>query len=225
MFKVKDQEMQKVIEGKKIIILGSAPSVLLNKGSEIDAFDYVVRLNNYKIDGFEKNVGTRTDIYYSFFGRSIKKENEELKRHKVKFIMNKYPNQTFWDHTGGKAIVGISDECKWVYKLRKDWWEFPVWIQKRKYFRENYEYMCRIPTTGVSAILDVLRFKPGLLHITGFDFMTSKIHNTNEKWNDGDGNHDHFGEMKLISLLVSNDKITCDNFIKDLILQHKGETS
>ena len=48
----------------KVIVIGNAPSVLLNEfGSTIDTFDKVIRMNDYKISGFEKHVGTKTDIY------------------------------------------------------------------------------------------------------------------------------------------------------------------
>ncbi len=217
MFKIKDKEIETLIKGKRVVVLGSAPSVLNNDGKNIDSYDIVVRVNNFKIDGFEDKVGRKLDIYYSFFGRSIKKENDELKRHGLKFIMCKYPNEEFLSHTGGIPKAGISDGCKWVYELRKDWWQFPLWIPKMKYFKQNFEKIFRIPTTGVSAILDVLRFEPKELYVTGFDFMTSGYHNTDEKWNDGDGNHNHAAEMYLIASLKNKGAIKCDNHIENLI--------
>jgi len=46
------------------IVIGNAPSVLLNKwGPIIDKFRTVVRLNSYKIEGYEEFVGTKTDIW------------------------------------------------------------------------------------------------------------------------------------------------------------------
>lgn len=46
------------------IVIGNAPSVLLNKwGPIIDQFQTVVRLNSYKIKGYEQYVGTKTDIW------------------------------------------------------------------------------------------------------------------------------------------------------------------
>jgi len=46
------------------IIIGNAPSVLLNRyGPIIDQFRTVVRLNSYKIKGYEEYVGTKTDIW------------------------------------------------------------------------------------------------------------------------------------------------------------------
>lgn len=217
MFIIKDREIKKIIEGKKVVILGSAPSVLKNDGEYINSFDLIVRINNYKMFGFEKYVGNRTDIFYSYFGRNIKKENSELLNDGVKLIMSKYPNNDFTGHTSGQVIQGISDTCKWVYDLRQDWWKFPVWIPKLRYFRENYNRIDRIPTTGMSAVLDILRFSPCLLYITGFDFMRSKIHNVDEAWNDGDGNHDHMAESKLMATLDNNPVISFDCRIAEII--------
>ncbi|MFH2232092.1 MAG: glycosyltransferase family 29 protein [Patescibacteria group bacterium] len=51
----------------KILVIGHGYSVLdSERGKEIDRFPgAIVRLNHYKIEGFEKHVGTRTDIYQS----------------------------------------------------------------------------------------------------------------------------------------------------------------
>lgn len=48
----------------KIIIVGNGEDVLQNEyGNLIDSFDIVIRMGQYQIDSFEKNVGTKTDIY------------------------------------------------------------------------------------------------------------------------------------------------------------------
>ena len=50
----------------KIVIIGNGPSVLKSeKGDLIDSFDIVVRFNNFKIEGFEKNIGTKTNYWFN----------------------------------------------------------------------------------------------------------------------------------------------------------------
>ncbi len=45
----------------KVLVLGNAPSVLnRDLGPKIDTFDVVIRVNNFRIKGFEKHVGTKT---------------------------------------------------------------------------------------------------------------------------------------------------------------------
>lgn len=48
--------------GSTIAVIGNAPTTR-DLGHEIDQCDYVLRFNNYKISGFEKHVGTRTDFW------------------------------------------------------------------------------------------------------------------------------------------------------------------
>ena len=56
------QDLSQLQEG--CIVVGCAPSMLLNKwGPLIDRFHTVVRLNSYKIEGYEEHVGTKTDIW------------------------------------------------------------------------------------------------------------------------------------------------------------------
>ena len=216
---ISNEELTNILAGRRVVILGSAPSVLKNNGDFIDNFDIIIRLNNYKIYGYRSHVGSRTDIYYSFFGKSIKKTNEELKEDGTRWIMCKYPNANFTAHNGGKIEPGISDNCKWVYDFRRDWFKLPTWIPTIKQFKKNFDLLNRIPTTGVSCILDVLKFKPKSIYITGFDFFDSMIHNTNEAWKPGDGNHDHAREKELVYKLFLDKKIMIDETIRGKICQ------
>ena len=46
----------------RVLVLGNAPSLLNREmGKVIDGFDVVIRVNNFRIKGFEKHVGTKTD--------------------------------------------------------------------------------------------------------------------------------------------------------------------
>ncbi len=46
----------------KAIVVGNGP-VEFDAGEKIDSFDVVIRINDFKIKGFEKLVGTKTDIW------------------------------------------------------------------------------------------------------------------------------------------------------------------
>ncbi len=167
-------------QGKKVAIVGSGPSCLDNEIGFIDSHDIVIRVNNYKNDEF---TGFRTDVYYSFFGVSIKKQKEELQDHGVTLCMCKLPNEDFiqseWHVNNGKTH-GI--QFKAVYQRRKNFWfcdtHIPTKERLQAYMKSLKGHM---PTTGFSCILDVLSFDCDI-YITGFDFFTSGIHNVNEKW-------------------------------------------
>ena len=64
-------EFNKLIKDKNIAIVGNGPSELgSNHGKEIDNHDLVIRMNNYQIDGFEKDYGKKTDIWIRGVGSS-----------------------------------------------------------------------------------------------------------------------------------------------------------
>ncbi len=50
-------------EGRSVAIVGNAPSLEgYHLGPHIDSFDVIVRFNEFVLDGFEENIGSRTDI-------------------------------------------------------------------------------------------------------------------------------------------------------------------
>ena len=70
-----DRNVYNPFKDKNVIIVGNSKE-LLNRplGEEIDKFDVVVRLNNFKIDGYEKYVGTKTNAFHMNY-LSIPKEH------------------------------------------------------------------------------------------------------------------------------------------------------
>ena len=58
---------------KTILIIGNGPSVLNCKvGDIIDEHPNVARINNYKINGYEHNIGTKTDIWFNGANSKLK---------------------------------------------------------------------------------------------------------------------------------------------------------
>ena len=166
-------------------IVGSAPSALRNRGSVIDAFDLVVRVNNYKLRPWENRLGHRTDVFYSFFGHSIKKRKVDLIRDGVSLCMCKCPNGQPIDSPwhAGERYRGV--DFRWIYERRADWWFCDTYIPSETDFLEPFEILGRrMPTTGFACIFELLRFDCEL-YLTGFDFFTSRVHNVNERWRSG----------------------------------------
>ena len=51
---------------KSILIIGNGQSILNNNfQNQIDNFDIVLRINNYKINGYEQFLGSKTDIWFN----------------------------------------------------------------------------------------------------------------------------------------------------------------
>ena len=212
--------VKQVFEGKTVAIVGSGPGVLDNKPGFIDEHDVVVRISNYKI--FEET-GIRTDVHYSFYGSSINKSIDDLKADGVYLCMCKCPNSkpinSQWHEINGKT-KGI--DFRYIYQMREPWWFCPTYVPTDAEFLAQFELLKKhVPTTGFSAILDVLSYNPKSVYLTGFDFFSSGIHNVDERWRknnpqDPIGHVPHEEKRWLINN-YKNYPITFDATLKRLI--------
>ena len=173
------------IRCKTVAIVGSGPGCAENAPGFVDGHDIVCRVNNHKTSAA---AGYRTDVHYSFYGNSIKKTPTELRREGVRLVMCKCPNgkplQSAWHEQNGK-LNGI--DFRYIYALRRSWWFCDTFIpDAARFLRKMALLRNHIPTTGFSAILDVLDCEPASITLTGFDFFSSGLHNVNERWRPGD---------------------------------------
>lgn len=170
-----------LLQGKRIALVGSGPGSLANPAGFVDSHDVVIRVNNYKL---ARGTGQRTDVFYSFFGTSIRKRREDLQRDGVKLCMAKCPDAKFMDspwHERHRKSNGV--DFRYIYQNREDWWFCPVYVPTLQEFLAHFNLLGRhVPTTGFSALLDVLGYEPANVFMTGFDFFTSRVHNLNERW-------------------------------------------
>jgi hypothetical protein len=203
---VSKSEIRSRFEGKRVAIVGSGPGVLENGFGYIDGYEVVVRVNNYKLS---KATGQRTDVFYSFFGTSIKKTVTELKHEGVELCMCKCPNahaiRSDW-HIHQRKMIGV--DYRPHYERRKAWWFCDTYIPTVEEFMVSFNLLDRhIATTGFAAILDVLSFDPLAVYLTGFDFFRSRIHNVDEPWRDGrvDDPIRHVPEREL-QWLIENER-------------------
>lgn len=75
-----NKELEKMLKGKSIAIVGNGPSEIGKcKGIEIDKHDIVIRFNNFETNNFEKDYGTRTDIWCCNLNYDIKPRREFFK--------------------------------------------------------------------------------------------------------------------------------------------------
>lgn len=174
-------EAARYFKKKTVAIVGSAPSCLQNECGYVDSHDVVVRVNNFKTGPRQ---GFRTDVHYSFYGRSIRKQADELQHGGVRLCMCKCPNakafESEWHDVHDKAN-GV--DYRYIYKERREFWFCDTFIPDLTRFFEKFDLLGgHIPTTGFAAILDVLECRPRRLYLTGFDFFTSGKHNVDETW-------------------------------------------
>ncbi|HEB9350213.1 TPA: glycosyltransferase family 29 protein [Campylobacter coli] len=63
-FNQSEERFLSYIENKTICVVGNSPCELnKNKGCVIDNYDIVIRFNNYKTNGFEKDYGSKTNVW------------------------------------------------------------------------------------------------------------------------------------------------------------------
>lgn len=201
------------LEGRRVAIVGSGPGVLDNDPGFIDGHDVVVRVNNYRTC---VRAGFRTDVFYSFFGNSIRKSAEELKSDGVTLCLCKCPNahaiHSEWHRRRGK-LQGV--DFRWIYRQRASFWFCDTYVPSLDEFLDKLVLLDgHVPTTGFAAILDVLACAPASVFLTGFDFFRSGLHNVNEAWRPKnlDDPVGHVPEREL-AWLAENAKrypITCD---------------
>ena len=216
------EAVRKKFEGKTVAIVGSGPGVMDNKKGFIDSHDIVVRVNNYKLDPFKEKTGGRTDVFYSFFGNSIRKSASELKSDGVKLCMCKCPDSRFTEsewHVNHRKEMGI--DFHWIYEKRKDWWFCDTYIPTTDNFVDKFILLdSHVPTTGFSAILDISGFGCKSIYLTGFDFFISRIHNVDEAWKSKADEGDpigHYPRAELAWLRGNVEKFHVDDVLSMIL--------
>ena len=158
-------KFKKLIHGKTVAVVGNGPSeVGKGKGPEIDAHDIVIRLNNYRTEGFEADYGSKTDIWIRGFGG-----NDLLD----------YTNKNQY------VFAGITGS----YYFIPLYWDFQLDILYRDLIEQKintgyiscslYSKLVAItdllsPTTGFSALYTLLHSKCKKITPYGFSFQQEK---------------------------------------------------
>ncbi|MEO5714671.1 MAG: glycosyltransferase family 29 protein [Luteolibacter sp.] len=80
------------VQNGRVLIIGNSPMVLeCQLGKIINEFDIVIRINNYKIKGYENHVGTKTDFVVISYACEPNLELSKLsKRQRLLYTANLY---------------------------------------------------------------------------------------------------------------------------------------
>ena len=211
--RVFEKDLPYFFENKSVIILGSAPSVVNVPADFMDAFDVIVRVNNYK----HFNACTRTDVFYSMLGGSIMKTIGDLKKDGCKLIFCKNPFKNIIAYNPDGTINHLqSTDCRNGYlntkNPRRHWFEIPYYIQLEKHWRWITNEINKVCTSGLAAMVDIYRYKPSKMHLAGYDFFTSGKHFidlpvTIKPW---PKHHDFKAEMLFMrDFIRKHNNITC----------------
>jgi hypothetical protein len=192
LFYSKKLDFTSLLKNKRVAIVGAANSAYqTGKGSYLDGFDYVIRINKaphlVHANTWAEDIGTRTDIlFHSFF------ENEQsgggkldmaiYDKQGIKFIINPiaaYAGYRVTFNFYKKYLVSRK-----TYSLDKKW--FQELETKLDGFR---------PTIGFCALSAVLRADFSELYITGFTFFKTAF---------GEGYRDHMKDSDSVRSFIKD---------------------
>ncbi len=205
------ETVRRAFAGKRVALVGSGPGVLDNKEGFVDSHEVVVRVNNYKIGAPQ---GRRCDVFYSFFGTSVRKSAAELKRDGVRLCVCKCPDAQFMEsawHCRRGRPHGV--DFSYIYRARQAWWFCETYVPTTERFLEWFNLLGgHVPTTGFAALLEILSHEPASVYMTGFDFFQSRVHNVNERWRPGDPSDPigHAPERERQWVLRNTERLTFD---------------
>lgn len=156
-----------------LFIVGNGASALnKDNGNFIDTCDIVIRLGTFIITGYERFVGSKTDIYVSRWFKSKNRPKEffniikELWIPRTKETREKKYDDLIIKYNIQDIIKYIPNELIFSYKAR-----YPFrYIKKNISRRGNEEIYCCIPDSGIVAIDMAKYFYPNhKIYISGFD--------------------------------------------------------
>jgi len=197
----------------KVLLMGNGSSVLdVELGDKIDKeFDYVFRINRFKIDGYEKYVGTKVDGWFlaDTGVQWLRKPTEEVEG-SVTFNNFKY---VYIVAPKFKFMSGESNDCKDVLSETIQL----VPIEHEDELNKIEKFNPYWPTTGLISI-NFLLSNFGKIFIYGFDGKSKRykyIHyydrgdesRLTERWHGPRKDHNIDIEKRIISSYKEESKV------------------
>lgn len=214
------------IDGARVAIVGNAGYLAdVGQGERIDDHDLVLRMNNFRVTGFESSVGSRVDIYMSnFYVPDIDFTNPDIG--KARWVISSRPNVfrkpkvhhvdlRYGEHlTEGLRAIGAST----------------AYTPSLPYVLDVASRLRDTPTTGLMAILlatDVLLPRCASVYVTGFSFFEGKPHYFREGDTQAFRHHNVPSEKELIaerlSAYAKDERVTCDPTVAEHLGLEKTE--
>ena len=156
----KDQNLAKLIEGKKIAVVGPSPHLEgLNYGEKIDSYDIVIRLNQkFAIpENKYKDFGSKTDIMFGSFNHLNVWECNQNKDYIKSLKLLVCPMLSMWD---------LDEQNKWF-----DATGVPYHNVCDGYLFKIFKEVGTICNTGFASLIVLLNYKIDELFLTGMTFF------------------------------------------------------
>jgi len=162
-----------------VIIIGNGRSVLGHEAGEaVDQFHTVVRFNEYQIEGYERFVGTRTDVWVMSDYTAVKLLQKYEKTRTMPVLIAipwRFMGKDYYETRRADLEAELKAALPEVYKRVTF-----IAGEVGKDLIGNYEFGDRWPSSGLLTIWSFLHGKtPPELYLHGFDFfkqIDGKIH-------------------------------------------------
>lgn len=188
------------VAGASLAIVGNAGYLCeLEQGRQIDGYDLVLRMNNFRTRGFERNVGSRCDIFMSGFCQDVDFTRPEVQA--AKLIVSSIP-ANFRKQLGQKIHTRGGE---WITAGLLAMGRREAYVPSVDEFAAHVRQIGRYPTTGATAILLALGPLARSFHriyITGFSFFDGPTHYFSSR-QITPRNHDIASERVVIGQLLS----------------------
>ena len=151
----------------KVCIVGNSPNLLdKDLGDKIDMCDHVIRINDFVIEGFEKQIGSKTTIVAAGFSSASK------------MVKGDYSTSELMDTCLIWVVIPDSGRIDRVLKYGVDNKRMHVIDSESYNFLRNVIYKNfwrKVPSCGVATIQMALKnFQDHEIFIVGFDENTGK---------------------------------------------------
>lgn len=189
----------------KVLVVGNSPNNLKKKkGKVIDSFDIVIRINDFKINGFEDYVGTKTTHWVTSFSPAI--DNREINIFNKVFTANFNQTNEIFNKRIKRIIKKDSDINNKLLVLSK--------LEIENFKKQiGYDTKHKWPTTGMVAIYVALnKIENSDVYFHGFSFFKEIGQYVSHYWNETKKeefrkHHNHRLEEKYINDLIKSKKI------------------
>lgn len=188
------QEPQKL----NVLVIGNAPSVLDRElGHRIDQFDVVIRINNFRIQGYEKQIGSKTD--YALISPACMPSSElsALPASKV-FVFGANLRDDY-----EKIKSRLSDKSRGcqIVPPAENILKSAIYVDAMRLEMDFDLTSDQWPSTGIVAVQWArdMHGKAAKVHVHGFDFYSDNRHTLTRYFDvttKADGKHD-FDREKL----------------------------
>jgi len=212
------------VKNKTIALVGPAESILnTNKGSLIDKFDIVVRLNKslpIPKDMYQ-DIGSKTNILYNSlnttdFPGENKFGNNFLKKNDIQFLCSSYPIENDFFK---------NDILNYIQKNK---FGIPFKVLSNNLYKSIENSTRTRPFTGTCAICDLLSYDIKYLYITGLDFYSTKYYSSYRriskeqlKKNRNNFYHKSDPQINLLRhLSLFDNRVILDNFLDRLLYEN-----